>query len=425
MRLRKLAAMAASAVLAVVLGSAGLPQSATADVNRDKVEADNQVEALKHALEETSAQLREAYQRLLQTQGQVPAAQQEVTETQALEAAATRRNEELAAQLKTAQQNEALAVERIAANARSLAGMQSTLDSLAADVFQGGQPSQLAVALGAASPDDFAASVSLADTVTSLTNETLKNLQTARAEGAAQESYLRAVRVEIAALKVDAEKALTAATVARADAQAAKAALDTLVAKQAEYTKQVEIKRAAELARLRAAEQEQARLAAVLKERARLAKIAAEKLNGKAPSGGGSGSGSTSRGGYLNYPANGPITSEFGMRFHPILRYWKLHTGTDFGIACGTPVYATANGTVFGSGWNSAYGNRILIDHGVVSGVNLVTTYNHLSSILKYSGQVSRGQLIGYSGTTGWSTGCHLHFETLEDGDFVNPRTWI
>ena len=63
-------------------------------------------------------------------------------------------------------------------------------------------------------------------------------------------------------------------------------------------------------------------------------------------------------GGYLNYPANGPITSEFGMRFHPILHYWKLHTGTDFGIACGTPVYATANGTIIGAGWNTAYGNR-------------------------------------------------------------------
>jgi murein DD-endopeptidase MepM/ murein hydrolase activator NlpD len=422
MRIRKLAATAASVVLAVVLGSSALPMTASADINRDKVEADNQVAALKHALEETSAQLRDAYQRLQQTQTQVPAAQQRVAEAQALEAAATRRNDELAAQLKTAQQNEALAVQRIAANTKALAGMQTTLDSLAADVFQGGQPSQLAVALGASSPDDFAASVSLADTVTSLTNETLRNLQTARAEGAAQEAYLRAVRVEIAALKVEAEKALAAATVARADAQAAKAALDTLVAKQADYTKQVEVKRAAELARLRAAEQEQARLTAMLKERARLAKIRAEKLNGKP---GGDSGGSTSRGGFLNYPANGPITSEFGMRFHPILGYWKLHTGTDFGIACGTPVYATANGTLISAGWNSAYGNRILIDHGIISGVNLVTTYNHLSSIVKYSGHVSRGQLIGYSGTTGWSTGCHLHFETLEDGSFVNPRNWI
>jgi len=148
-------------------------------------------------------------------------------------------------------------------------------------------------------------------------------------------------------------------------------------------------------------------------------------LAGGGNNGGGNGGGGSSHGGYLNYPASGPITSEFGMRFHPILHYWKLHTGTDFGIACGTPVYATANGTIIGAGWNSAYGNRVLIDHGIIQGVDLVTTYNHLTSIAKYGGSVTRGQLIGYSGTTGWSTGCHLHFETLEDGRFVNPRKWI
>jgi len=118
-------------------------------------------------------------------------------------------------------------------------------------------------------------------------------------------------------------------------------------------------------------------------------------------------------------------TSVFGMRFHPILHVWKLHSGTDFGIPCGTPVYATAAGTVLSAGWGGGYGNRITIDHGIQRGVDLVTTYNHLSSILVHSGDVRRGQLIGYAGTTGYSTGCHLHFETLEDGSFVNPRTWI
>ena len=262
--------------------------------------------------------------------------------------------------------------------------------------------------------------------MSSLTDETLRNLQTARADGVAQESYLAAVRAEIAALKVQAQEALDAAVVARADAQAAKDALDQLVAQQAALTQQIEAKKAAEIARLQAAEAEQARLAAALAERARLEKIkAGQGNNGGGNNGGGNGGGGSSHGGYLNYPASGPITSEFGMRFHPILHYWKLHTGTDFGIACGTPVYATANGTIIGAGWNSAYGNRVLIDHGIIQGVDLVTTYNHLTSIAKYGGSVTRGQLIGYSGTTGWSTGCHLHFETLEDGRFVNPRKWI
>ena len=113
------------------------------------------------------------------------------------------------------------------------------------------------------------------------------------------------------------------------------------------------------------------------------------------------------------------------MRYHPILHYWRLHSGRDYAIPCGTPVYAAANGTVILSGYSGSYGNRVVVDHGLVRGEGLATTYNHLSSIRKHSGRVSRGQLIGYSGTTGRSTGCHLHFETLENGDFVDPRTWL
>ena len=77
-------------------------------------------------------------------------------------------------------------------------------------------------------------------------------------------------------------------------------------------------------------------------------------------------------------------------------------------------------------GWSSGgYGNRIVVDHGIVSGIDLATTYNHLTSFVRGSGHVSRGQLIGYSGTTGLSTGCHLHFETCQNGVPVNPRTWF
>ncbi|MDQ2757283.1 MAG: M23 family metallopeptidase, partial [Actinomycetota bacterium] len=129
--------------------------------------------------------------------------------------------------------------------------------------------------------------------------------------------------------------------------------------------------------------------------------------------------------GFLRYPANAAITSEYGQRYHPILHYWKLHTGTDFGVACGTPVYAAADGTVISAGWGGGDGIRVVIDHGIVSGVDLASTYNHLSRLVVTGGRVSRGQLIAYSGNTGYSTGCHLHFETLENGAFVNPRKWI
>jgi murein DD-endopeptidase MepM/ murein hydrolase activator NlpD len=123
--------------------------------------------------------------------------------------------------------------------------------------------------------------------------------------------------------------------------------------------------------------------------------------------------------------SSGWVSSEFGMRYHPILDYWRLHSGRDYAVPCGTPVLAAANGTVISAGWGGGYGNRVVVDHGYERGVGLASTYNHLSRIVEHGGSVQRGQLIGYSGTTGSSTGCHLHFETLENGNFVDPRRWL
>ena len=129
---------------------------------------------------------------------------------------------------------------------------------------------------------------------------------------------------------------------------------------------------------------------------------------------------------YLSYPAHGRTTSGFGMRWHPVLQKWMLHDGLDWGIACGTPVRAAAPGTVIRAGWReSGWGNQVLIDHGIHRGVDLVTSYNHLSSIVVWGGTVERGQLIGYSGTTGYSTGCHLHFTVLLNGNPTDPMKYM
>jgi murein DD-endopeptidase MepM/ murein hydrolase activator NlpD len=113
------------------------------------------------------------------------------------------------------------------------------------------------------------------------------------------------------------------------------------------------------------------------------------------------------------------------MRFHPILKIWRLHTGIDVGVPCGTPVRAAADGQVISAGAAGGYGNRVVIDHGQANGGNLVTDYNHLKSIAVRRGTVKEGQVIAYSGTTGLSTGCHLHFDTLVNGEYVDPLKWL
>ena len=113
------------------------------------------------------------------------------------------------------------------------------------------------------------------------------------------------------------------------------------------------------------------------------------------------------------------VTSSFGMRFHPLLGFTRMHKGIDIGTAWGTPIHAPADGTIVYAGRSGGYGNYIKMAHGG----NIVTCYGHLSRFASRSGQrVSRGQIIGYSGNSGLSTGPHLHWEVLRGGVAVNPR---
>ncbi len=117
-------------------------------------------------------------------------------------------------------------------------------------------------------------------------------------------------------------------------------------------------------------------------------------------------------------PVEGRITSYFGRRFHPIIKKWKNHDGLDIAAPHGTPVKAGGDGRVIYTGWRGGYGKTIIIDHG-----NRVTTlYAHLSRIAVSTGTVVKaGQVIGYVGSTGYSTGPHLHFEVRKNGKPVNP----
>lgn len=128
----------------------------------------------------------------------------------------------------------------------------------------------------------------------------------------------------------------------------------------------------------------------------------------------------------FSFPVAAHITSPFGMRFHPVLHYWKLHDGTDFGASCGTPIRAAYAGRVAERYYNAGYGNRLMIDHGYIGGRYVTTGYNHASRYIVHVGQrVRKGQLIGYVGTTGFSTGCHLHLMVWINGRLRNPMTWF
>ncbi|MBT8213570.1 MAG: peptidoglycan DD-metalloendopeptidase family protein [Acidimicrobiia bacterium] len=126
--------------------------------------------------------------------------------------------------------------------------------------------------------------------------------------------------------------------------------------------------------------------------------------------------------GLLLRPVPGPISSGFGPRLHPILGYTRMHTGLDMSAGQGDPIVAGADGIVILASYNGGYGNTVMIDHGG----GMVTLYAHQSSLAVVYGQsVATGDLIGYIGSTGLSTGPHLHFEVRINGEPVDPAQFL
>jgi murein DD-endopeptidase MepM/ murein hydrolase activator NlpD len=148
---------------------------------------------------------------------------------------------------------------------------------------------------------------------------------------------------------------------------------------------------------------------------------AAQAADNRASSGGGTTDSSspaptTAPSGGFIWPVSGPITSPFGMR------WGTLHPGIDIGVPEGTPIHAAAAGKVIYCGWESGYGNLVMIDHGG----NLATLYGHQSRIAASCGEsVAQGQVIGYSGCTGFCTGPHVHFEVRVNGSPVDPLGYL
>jgi murein DD-endopeptidase MepM/ murein hydrolase activator NlpD len=130
--------------------------------------------------------------------------------------------------------------------------------------------------------------------------------------------------------------------------------------------------------------------------------------------------------GLLMQPVPGRIGSGFGMRLHPIFHVWRMHSGIDIGSPCGTPIRAAAEGVVVAISYDSASGHRLTIDHGRLGEAELATIYLHARRYSVRIGQhVHRGQMVGEVGSTGWSTGCHLHLSVRLNGRLVDPQRFL
>lgn len=245
----------------------------------------------------------------------------------------------------------------------------------------------------------------------------LADFEAAEQRLAEQQQQVEAARDAIADKTAEAEEQVQLIARLYDDARATEQRIAALVSTTRQAREEAIAIRAADQARLDALEQREAAI------RERLVRLAAREAAKQARTGGGF---TGTSGGFLSYPTSGPVTSPFGYRTHPIYGYYAMHNGTDFGAPCGSPLVASAAGTVFDVYEDDVFGKRVFLNVGIVNGKNLVLVYNHLSAYNVAEGQqVARGATVGYTGSTGWSTGCHLHFTVMADGVAVDPMTYL
>ncbi|MBB6567339.1 M23 family metallopeptidase [Kribbella sandramycini] len=296
----------------------------------------------------------------------------------------------------------------------------------------------LSIALRGASPADVATGIQVQRNVFGIQSNALANLNNAQAQLASKRVKVAAAEKAAAAARAESAKTVKQVTELTKQVAADKAEADAIRIEKLTLYKRAEREKNSEQAQYNALLAERNRVEQLLIARARAEKAAAERRKAareKAEREKARREGRPPRqipddpddgGGRLSRPVDTYITSPFGMRFHPILHYWKLHDGTDFGAGCGTPIRAAASGRVTDRYYNGGYGNRIFISHGVIGGHSVTSVYNHLSRYKARVGErVTRGEIIGYVGTTGYSTGCHLHFMVYQDGRVVNPMKWL
>ena len=326
--------------------------------------------------------------------------------------AAARLDARMQARLQAAEHR--LAVARVALDAarKRVTEQRIAIGRLAASNYANGDPALmgLSVMLNSQDPAEVTTQMNTVTALMSRQTTLLEELKIARAQMVAQEAAVEKARAEVAVQRRAARANLVRKQSLERAAAAARAEVARLYARA----------RSAEVAASRARRADQRQLRAAKRQEAKIRRLIIERA--RRQHGGYSGN----TGGFLFRPVPGPVTSPYGWRRHPIYGYWGLHDGTDFSAPCGTPNHAAGSGTVISKVWSSVYGNRLYLDLGRVNGKNMTVVYNHLSGYSAHTGEhVRRGETIGYAGSTGWSTGCHLHFTVLRNGSPVNPMNYM
>lgn len=287
---------------------------------------------------------------------------------------------------------------------KRLEGREAVFYKRVRDIYINGRLSYLDVVIGSKDFNDFANRLEVLRRIINSDINLINEIKKERADIEARKQQLEANRVKL----VEIEKAVIAK----------QSEIEQKKAERNEVLQRAQNDRATAMQAIEELNASSAQVTALLKERqaARAAAAAAAAAEQAQSYTWVQGSGQ------LGWPASGEITSPFGYRTHPIWGTTIYHAGIDIGVDEGVPVHAADGGTVVWSGWMGGYGYAVVIDHGN----GLSTLYGHNSELVVSEGEtVGKGQVIAYAGSTGNSTGPHVHFEVRVNGDPVDPMGYL
>lgn len=409
--------MAATLVAVMALGVS----AAHADDLKDKQkQVERQLKGATKDLGESSSQLQKASARLDAAQAQLSDAKTKLATARGKLEVAQERDAEMQAALATAETELAAAEAALAQGEVDREAQRRRVAATVADMYSEGDPELIAFSslIHAETTEELTRREGVREVIVGQEARAYDELRAAEVLLAVQEQQVSEARDEVAAQREAAADHLVLMQSLEAEQQTAKDSVVSLVIERRDARVDARAARAQDVAKLRKLKREQDRIEEMLRRRA-LAALRRARAQARGSSGG-----PTS--GLLAQPVAGYVTSPFGYRTHPIYRYWGLHDGVDFGGGCGTPLRAAAPGRVVSSYFSGVYGNRLIVDHGAIAGRGVATIYNHATTYTVGVGdRVSEGQVVGYEGSTGWSTGCHLHFTVMVNGQAVDPMNWF
>ena len=400
------------ALSGLLLATAAYPTAFAEDLKDKKDRVEKKIDEADEHLDESSAELQAATDALIRAQNDLLQARAYLAQTQGELAAAEALDREMQAKLDEAILRLQKARAELAAGRADMAEQEQQLRSMVASTYEQGDPALMGLSMVFTTQDPaaLAGNMNANSSVVDVEAAILDQLEAAKVMLQVKEDEMEAAKADVAEKRREAAENLRIKKALELQARQAESQVEEMVV----------LRQQARSAALKAKSADLAALERLQAERDRIQQLIMDQASGTTFSGYVDGNG------FLDMPVDGYVTSPFGWRIHPIWGYRALHDGVDFGAGCGTPIRAPASGVVLSAYYQSAWGNRIIIDHGVHRGVGVASISNHLSGYAVGIGErVRRGQTIGYVGSTGWSTGCHLHFTVLQNGAPVDPMNWF